>query len=193
MSNETEHRFQQRGRNVQTRLTSIATSMQTPPDQQEGWVLRTLEVLQDVMGRLNESVKAVKPNSIEEVSSALSSGETRTFFEKSTNKFNINYDIEYENQEDKDNFEEVSKVVDELFENVKGMVQDNWIMQREEEERRLSRSRLVFEPTSQGIRTNLSRGCATEFKRRGWTGWSNWTGGHDVREQWGRGSKSRGL
>ena len=41
--------------------------------------------------------------------------------------------------------------MDEVFEDVKGMVQDNWIIQREEETRRLSRSRMVFEPTSQGV------------------------------------------
>jgi len=105
------------------------------------------------MKQWNETTKAA--NSIEEVNAALTSEEVRGSFDERTNKFNIRYDIEYDNQEDKDNFEEVSKVVDELFENVKGMVQDNWIIQREKESRRLSRSRMVFDQTS-GRRWYLS-------------------------------------
>ena len=31
-----------------------------------------------------------------------------------------------------------------------------------------------------GIRSNLSRGFATEFNRREWTGWSNGNGDQDV-------------
>jgi hypothetical protein len=102
-------------------------------EQREGWISKMLSILQGVMEQLNETTKAA--NSIEEVSAALTLGEARGFFNERTNKFNIRYDVEYDNQEDKDSFEEVSLMVDELFENVKGMVQDTWIMQREEEER----------------------------------------------------------
>ena len=76
--------------------------------------------------------------------------ETRTFFDERMEKFNINYDAEHDNQENKDNFEAACQEVDNLFEDVKSMVQSNWIIQREEEARRLSRSRMVFESTSQG-------------------------------------------
>ena len=109
MSSETEQRFQERGRNVQTRVTSIA-SMTKPPDQQADWAKRKLEVLQGVIGQLNESVKAA--NSIEEVNAGLTSGETRTFFDERMEKFNINYDAEHDNQENKDNFEAACKEVD---------------------------------------------------------------------------------
>ena len=102
MSSETEQRFRQRTQNVQTRVTSIA-SMTIPSDQQADWVRRKLEVLQYVIGQLNESVKAA--NSIEEVNAGLTSGETRTFFDERMEKFNINYDAEHDNQENKDNFE----------------------------------------------------------------------------------------
>ena len=95
MSSETEQRFQQRGRNVQTRVMSIA-SMTKPPDQQTDWAKRKLEVLQGVIGQLNESVKAA--NSIEEVNAALTSEEVRGFFNERTNKFNIRDDVEYDNQ-----------------------------------------------------------------------------------------------
>ena len=47
--------------------------MTKPPDQQADWVKRKLEVLQGVIGQLNESVKAA--NSIEEVNAGLTSGE----------------------------------------------------------------------------------------------------------------------
>ena len=152
---EAEHRFRQRGQEVQTGLTRISISTMIPysefrefRDRQEGWIAKMLNQLQGVMEQWNETTKAA--NSIEEVNAALTSEEVRGSFDERTNKFNIRYDIEYDNQEDKDNFEEVSKVVDELFENVKGMVQDNWIIQREEESRRLSRSRMVFDQTSHG-------------------------------------------
>ena len=75
-----------------------------------------LSILQGVMEQLNETTKA--ENSIEEVNAALTSGEARGFFNERTNKFNIWYDVEYDNQEDKDSFEEVSLMVDDLFENV---------------------------------------------------------------------------
>ena len=126
MSSETEQRFQQRGRHVQTRLASIATSMRIPSKEQEGWVMRMIEVLQGVVGRLNESVKDGNPNSIEEVSGGLENGEARRYFDDCTKRFGINYDTEFDTQEEKENFEEISKVVDEVFEEVKGMVQDTW-------------------------------------------------------------------
>ena len=136
MSSEAEHRFRQRGQEVQTGLTRISISTMIPysefrefRDRQEGWIAKMLNQLQGVMKQWNETTKAA--NSIEEVNATLTSEEVRGSFDERTNKFNIRYDIEYDNQEDKDNFEEVSKVVDELFENVKGMVQDNWIMRRE--------------------------------------------------------------
>ena len=151
MSSETEQRFQQRGRHVQTILASIATSMQIPTEEQGGWVLRMLEVLQGVVARLNESVKEGNPNSIEEVSGGLENGEARRYFDECTKRFGINYDTVFDTPAEKDEFEEIIKVVDEVFEEIKGMVQDNWIIQREEETRRLSRSRMVFEPTTQGV------------------------------------------
>ena len=77
-------------------------------------------------------------------------GEARRYFDECTKRFGINYDTEFDTTEEKDNFEEISKVVDKVFEEVKGMVQDNWIIQREEESRRLSRSRMVFDQTSHG-------------------------------------------
>ena len=52
--------------------------------------------------------------------------EARRYFDECTKRFGINYDTEFDTTEEKDNFEEISKVVDEVFEEVKGMVQDNW-------------------------------------------------------------------
>ena len=124
--------------------------MMTPPDQQEGWVLKMLEVLQEVMGRLNESVK--EGNTIEELSVGLENTEARRYFDECTKRFGINYDTEFDTTEEKANFEEISKVVDEVFEEVKGMVQDNWIIQREEDGVKKTQS------IEDGIRTNLSRG-----------------------------------
>ena len=88
---------------------------------------------------------------MEEVNAGLTSGETRTFFDERMEKFNINYDAEHDNQENKNNFEATCKEVDNLFEDVKGMVQFNWIIRREEESNRLIRSRMVYEPTSKGV------------------------------------------
>ena len=149
--------------------------MTIPSDQQADWVRRKLEVLQDVIGQLNESVKAA--NSIEEVTAGLTSGETRTFFDEKTEKFNIIYDAEHDNQENKDNFEAACQEVENLFEDVKSMVQFNWIIQR-------GRGDKKTQSIEDGIRINLSRG---------WTGWSSWTGDHAVRQPRVWGSKSRGL
>ena len=102
MSSETEHRFQQRGRDVQTGLTRISISTMIPSEQREGWVLKMLNILQGVIEQLNETTKAA--NSIGEVNAALNSGETRGFFNERTNKFDIRDDEEFDNQEDRDNF-----------------------------------------------------------------------------------------
>ena len=107
-----------------------------------------LNQLQGVMKQWNETTKAA--NSIEEVNAALTSEEVRGSFDERTNKFNIRYDIEYDNQEDKVTFEEASSMVDELFENVKGMVQDTWIMQRSRRGRKKTQS------IEDGIRSNLT-------------------------------------
>jgi hypothetical protein len=116
---------------------------------------------------LNETIKTA--NSIEELDAALSSGETREFFDGRTNRFNIKHgrtnrfniehDGELDNQKDRENFEEASSMVNELFECVKVMVHENWIMQREEEERAkqagFNRPRRNFGSTSKGgSRTN---------------------------------------
>ena len=78
MSSETEHRFQQRGRDVQTGLTRISISTMISSEQREGWVAKMLIILQGVIEQLNETTKAA--NSIGEVFAALNSGETRGFF-----------------------------------------------------------------------------------------------------------------
>ena len=83
MSNETEHRFQQRGRNVRTGLTSISISTMVPPEQREVWVAKMLYTLQGVVGTLFETTMTT--NSIEEVHAALNSGETRELFDERTN------------------------------------------------------------------------------------------------------------
>ena len=153
MSSETEQRFQRRGQHVQTKLAGIATSIHIPTEGRQGWVMKMLVVLQKVVERLNESVKG--GNSMEELSEGLENTETRRYFDECTKKFGINYDMVLDTTEEKDNFEEITKVVDEVFEEVKGMVQDNWIIQREKESRRLSRSRMVFDQTS-GRRWYLS-------------------------------------
>ena len=149
MSSETEQRFQRRGQHVQTKLAGIATSIHIPTEERQGWVMKMLVVLQKVVERLNESVKG--GNTMEELSVGLENTETRRYFDECTKKFGINYDTVLDTTEEKDNFEEITKVVDEVFEEVKGMVQDTWIIQREEESRRLNRSRMVFEPTSSGV------------------------------------------
>ena len=149
MSSETEQRFQRRGQHVQTKLAGIATSIHIPTEERQGWVMKMLVVLQKVVERLNESVKG--GNTMEELSVGLENTETRRYFDECTKKFGINYDTVLDTTEEKDNFEEITKVVDEVFEEVKGIVQDTWIIQREEESRRLNRSRLVFEPTSSGV------------------------------------------
>ena len=66
---------------------------------------------------------------------ALNSVEIREFFDERTNRFNIKQDEEFDIQENRENLEEASLMVNKLFECVKGMVQDNWSMQREEEDR----------------------------------------------------------
>ena len=155
MSSEAEHRFRQRGQEVQTGLTRISISTMIPysefrefRDRQEGWIAKMLNQLQGVMKQWNETTKAA--NSIEEVNAVLTSEEVRGSFDERTNKFNIRYDIEYDNQEDKVTFEEASSMVDELFENVKGMVQDTWIMQRSRRGRKKTQS------IEDGIRSNLT-------------------------------------
>ena len=149
MSSETEQRFQRRGQHVQTKLAGIATSIHIPTEGRQGWVMKMLVVLQKVVERLNELVKG--GNTMEELSVGLENTETRRYFDECTKKFGINYDTVLDTTEEKDNFEEITKVVDEVFEEVKGMVQDTRIIQREEESRRLNRSRMVFEPTSSGV------------------------------------------
>ena len=128
MSSETEQRFQRRGQHVQTKLAGIATSIHIPTEERQGWVMKMLVVLQKVVERLNESVKG--GNSMEELSEGLENTETRRYFDECTKKFGINYDTVLDTTEEKDNFEEITKVVDEVFEEVKGMVQDTWIIQR---------------------------------------------------------------
>jgi hypothetical protein len=46
----------------------------------------------------------------------LNSGETREFFNERTNRFDIRNDVEFDNQEDRVNFEEASSMVNDLFE-----------------------------------------------------------------------------
>jgi hypothetical protein len=123
-----------------------------PSERKEEWIDTKFNQLQGVIEQLNEEFKT--DNSIEDVRAILNSRETRAFFDDRTNRFDIRNDVELDNQEDRDNFEEASSMVNDLFECVKGMVQDTWIMQREEEERlkqaRLNRSRMAFGPTPQG-------------------------------------------
>ena len=88
---EAEHRFRQRGQEVQTGLTRISISTIIPysefRDRQEGWIAKMLNQLQGVMEQWNETTKAA--NSIEEVNAALTSEEVRGSFDERTNKFNI--------------------------------------------------------------------------------------------------------
>jgi hypothetical protein len=128
-----------------------------PSERTEDWKEKAFNQLQGIIEQLNETTKTA--DSIDEVNAALNSEETRRFFDERTRRFDIRHDEEFDNQEDRDNFEEASSIVSDLFECVKGMVQDTWIMQREEEERskqaRLNRSRMAFGPTPQGgSRTN---------------------------------------
>jgi hypothetical protein len=88
----------------------------------------------------------------------LSSGETRESFDGRTKRFNIITDGEFDNQEDRENLEEASSIVSELFECVKDMVQYTRIMQKEEEVRlkqaRFNRSRMAFGPIPTPIPTD---------------------------------------
>jgi hypothetical protein len=102
-------------------------------ERKEEWIENVLNQVQGVTEQLKEMIKTA--NSIEEVHAALSSGETREFFDERTNRFNIKQDGELDNQENRENCEEASSMVNKQFECVKGMVQDNWIMQRDEEDR----------------------------------------------------------
>ena len=104
------------------------------PSKQRGvWITTMLYRVQDVVGTLFETTNLW--NSIEEVHAALNSGEAREFFDVRTNRFNIKQDGELDNQENRENFEEASSMMDKLFECVKSTVQDNWSIQREEEDR----------------------------------------------------------
>ena len=77
---EAEHRFRQRGQEVQTGLTRISiylipySEFREFRDRQEGWIAKMLNQLQGVMEQWNETTKAA--NSIEEVNAALTSEET---------------------------------------------------------------------------------------------------------------------
>ena len=71
----------------------------------------------------------------------------------------IKYDAEFDTREEEETQEREISTVVEIFECVKGMVHDSWIMQKgaEEQARQVAfnRSRKSFEPTSQGgSRTN---------------------------------------
>jgi hypothetical protein len=153
-----------------------------PSERTEDWKEKAFNQLQGIIEQLNETTKTA--DSIDEVNAALNSEETRRFFDERTRRFDIRHDEEFDNQEDRDNFEEASSMVGERFECVKGMVQDTWIMQREEEERakqaRLNRSRMAFRPTSQG-------GSRTNPTENGISGNRTW--GQNVRD-W---EDSRGL
>ena len=91
-----------------------------PSKQRGGWITTMIHRVQDVVGTLVETTNLL--NSIEEVHAALNSGETREFFEVRTNRFNIKQDVDLDNQEDRENFEEASSMVDKLFECVKSTV-----------------------------------------------------------------------
>jgi hypothetical protein len=120
---EVEQRFQQRGRDAQTWVARISRSTMIPFERKEEWIENALNQVQDINEQLKEMIKTA--NSIEEVHATLNSGETREFFDERTNRFNIKQDGELDNQENRENFEEASSMVNKLFECVKGMVQDN--------------------------------------------------------------------
>jgi hypothetical protein len=154
---EVEQRFQQRGRDVNTLVTKLSTMMMSSAEQTEDWKEKAFEKLQGVVEQLNETIKTA--DLIDEANAAINSEETRKFFDERTNRFGIIYDEEFDTQEERDNLEEASSIVRELFECVKGMVQDTWIIQKEEEERAkqasFNRSRMAFGPISEeGSRTN---------------------------------------
>jgi hypothetical protein len=130
---EVEQRFQQRGRDALTWVARISRSTMIPFERKEDWIENALNRKQGITDQLKEMIKTA--NSIEEVHATLTSGETREFFDERTNRFNIKQEGELDNQENRENFEEASSMVTKLFECVKDMVQDNWIMQREEEYR----------------------------------------------------------
>ena len=147
---EVERRFQQRGSDVQACVTKLSTMVST--DRTEDWKQEVFKQLHEIMERLNDTIRSV--NLIDEVNTALHSpsGETRRFFDEKTNRFGIKHDDEFDDEGDRSNVEEASSIIDLIFGCVVGMVQDTWIMRREEEERstqsRLDRSRLAFEPKS---------------------------------------------
>jgi hypothetical protein len=154
---EVEQRFQQRGRDAQTWVARISRSMMISSERKEEWIENALIQVQSVVAQLNETIKTA--NSIEEVHAALNSGEAREFFDVRTNRFNIKQDGELDNQENRENFEEASSMVNKLFKCVNDMVQDTWIMQREEEDRAkqagLNRSRRnVGSISKEGSSTN---------------------------------------
>ena len=130
-----EQRFQQRGRDAQTWVARISRSTMISSERKEEWIENALNQVQSVIEQLNETIKTT--NSIEEVHAALNSGETREFFDERTNRFNIKQDGELDNQEDRENFEEASSMVDKLFECVKSTVQDKWSMSRAKEHQTL--------------------------------------------------------
>ena len=127
------------------------------PSKQRGvWITTMLYRVQDVVGTLVETTNLL--NSIEEVHAALNSGETREFFEVRTNRFNIKQDVNLDNQEDRENFEEASSMVDKLFECVKSTVQDKWSMSRDwgyEEEDRAKQVGLNRPTSAQGKQLEL--------------------------------------
>lgn len=131
----------------------------------EVWTAKMLYRVQDVVGTLVETTNLL--NSIEEVHAALNLGETREFFEVRTNRFNIKQDVDLDNQEDRENFEEASSMVEKLFECVKSTVQDKWSMSRDwgyEEEDRAKQVGLN-RPTEDRKQVGLNRPTSAHGKQ----------------------------
>jgi hypothetical protein len=117
------------------------------------WNQEAINELQEVVDELLNSTKAA--NSIEEVKAALEHGDTKAFFDSKTLKLEHKYDAEFRSTQEEETREKGTSTVVEIFECVKGMALDSWVMHKEAEEQAkrvlFHQSRLVVESsTSQG-------------------------------------------
>jgi hypothetical protein len=113
------------------------------------WNQEAINQLQEVVDGLLKST--TESTSIEGVRAASEHGDTRACFDSKTLKLEYKYDAEFGSTQEEETRERATSTVVEIFECVKGMVLDSWIMHNEAEqqvERVVSnQSRLAVEPT----------------------------------------------
>jgi hypothetical protein len=117
----------------------------------EKWKWEAINQVHDVVDGLNKSTKTA--NSIEEVNTALAAGEIKAYFDEKTKGCGIKHEDEFDTSEEKDDLQKAKSIVMKIFECVKGMVLDSWIMLKEREDLArqtgYNQSKRVFETTSQ--------------------------------------------